>query len=311
MWSLGWDWRRSLPHLLAPDDVVPTMRRGAGHPAWEQLRAASYPDRLVLSALACEHELKEGLLRAGITPGMRILDAACGPGVISRFLLDLGVAEVIGCDAAPEMLTMAEALPRIVGRGQHLSFERVDLTDRLPFGDAAFDAVLYGDVWLPDAFAELRRVLRPGGAIITKATHDIASTYAWDPGFDLRVRTAQVDAYDRTTLAGADPDHAAIPEPTSDAEARTSIGRLLELGPWGEFEVASEIVERRSPLPEVFAEHLRQSFGIFSGPRIRDLLAPDDWDRLLAVYDPSSPSYLFSRDDLHVIQVLTFCRLVP
>jgi len=29
------------------------------------------------------------------------------------------------------------------------------------------------------------------------------------------------------------------------------------------------------------------------------------------VYDPSSPSYLFSRDDLHVIQVLTFCRLVP
>ncbi|MBA2556081.1 MAG: class I SAM-dependent methyltransferase [Chloroflexi bacterium] len=203
MWNLGWDWRRSLPHLLAPGDVVPTMRRGAGHPAWEQLRAASYPDRLVLSALACEHELKGGLLRAGITPGMRILDAACGPGVISRFLLDLGVAEVIGCDAAPEMLTMAEALPRIVGRGQHLSFERVDLTGRLPFGDAAFDAVLYGDVWLPDAFAELRRVLRPGGAIITKVTHAIASTYAWDLAFDLRVRTAQVDAYDRSTRAGA------------------------------------------------------------------------------------------------------------
>lgn len=311
-WSAGWDWRGGLSHLLLhPEEVVPAMRRGAFDPAWEQLRATSYPARLVLSALACEDELKEGLQRAGIRPGMRVLDAACGPGVISRFLLDLDVAEVVGCDAGPEMLEMAESLPRRIHPGQQLSFERVDLTGSLPFPDASFDAVFFGDVWLPASFEEVRRVLRPGGAIIAKATHAIASTYAWDDAFDLRVRTAQVDAYDRSTRAGRDPDHAAIPEPRTDAEARTHIGRLQDLGPWSELDVASVLVERHSPLPEVFEEHLRQSFGVFSGPLLRDLLAPDDWDRLLALYDPASPACLFARDDLHVIQVLTFARLVP
>lgn len=310
-WSAGWDWRPSLPHLLAPADVVPTMRRGARDPGSETLRAASYPDRLVLSALACEAELKEGLRWAGIAPGLRVLDAACGPGVISRFLLDLGAAEVVGCDVGSDMLAVAEALPRRLRPQQQLSFEPGDLTRPLPFADASFDVVFLGDVWLPDAFVELRRVLRPGGAIITKATHAMGVTYAWDLAFDLRVRTAQVDAYDRSTRAGRDPDHAAIPEPVTDAQARTAIGRLRDLGPWTELEVSSVLVERRSPLPEVFSEHLRQSFGIFSGPRLRDLLAPDDWERLLAVYDPASPAYLFARDDLHVMQVLTFARLVP
>ncbi len=311
-WSASWDWRAELSHLvLPPKEVMPTMRRGAHDPGWEQLRATSYPARLVLSALACESELKAGLQRAGIRPGMRVLDAACGPGVISRFLLDLDVAEVVGCDAGSEMLEMAESLPRLLDPGQQLSFERVDLTGSLPFPDACFDAVFLGDVWLPDAFAESRRVLRPRGAIITKATHAIASTYAWDLAFDLRVRTAQVDAYDRSTRAGRDPDHAATPEPQTDAEARTHSGRLQDLGPWSEFDVASVLVERRSPLPDVFVEHLRQSFGIFSGPLLRDLLVPDDWERLLSAYDPTSPAYLFSRDDLHVIQVLTFARLVP
>ncbi len=137
------------------------MRRGARDPAWEQLRATSYPARLVLSALACEHELKSGLQHAGIRPGMRVLDAACGPGVISRFLLDLDAAEVVGCDAGTEMLEMAESLPRRIQAGQQLSFERVDLTGSLPFPDASFDAVFFGDVWLPASFEGVRRALRP------------------------------------------------------------------------------------------------------------------------------------------------------
>lgn len=309
-WTDELDWQAYTLTRLAPEDVPDALRRGHADPAWDQFRAASYPDRLVLSTLSAEAELKDGLRRAGIGPGSRVLDAGCGPGVISRFLLDIGADEVLAIDADPAMLERAEALPFRPEWEGRLRFAQADLRQELPVRQRSFDVVLMGDVWLTDAFARARAVLRPGGSIVVKATHPIASLYAWDHAFDMRIRLARLDAYDRSTRAGAQPDHEPVPEPASDATARTGLGCLRELGPWSELSAWSVLVERTAPLPAVDAEHLRQSLGIFSGPLIRDLAAADDWERLVSLYDPSSPAYLFDRDDLHIIELITFLRAV-
>lgn len=96
-------------------------------------------------------------------PGMRVVDMACGPGVLSRRLAPLVApnGEVVGVDLAPGMIERARmaALP-------NTRFEIMDIED-LQFGDATFDAAVCGHglqfvPHLDRALAETRRVLRPG-----------------------------------------------------------------------------------------------------------------------------------------------------
>lgn len=104
------------------------------------------------------------LALAGDVAYRRILDAGCGSGPLSAALRDRG-AVVTGIDASAGMLALARR--RL---GDDLALHVVDLSDRLPFDDGAFDDVVaslvlhYLEDWGP-TLAELRRVLRPGGRI--------------------------------------------------------------------------------------------------------------------------------------------------
>lgn len=120
----------------------------------------------------------EAVLRL-IPEGARsLLDAACGTGIVTRRLAAARPAlRVVGADLTYGMARMAAA--RLPGR--------VVLADsrRLPFPDAAFDAVT--SIWLlhlldddvAPVIAECARVLRPGGVYITTvdkaASHDVGS----------------------------------------------------------------------------------------------------------------------------------------
>lgn len=104
----------------------------------------------------------------------RILDAGCGNGRYTRFLLR---------EADPDALVMAfdysqQMLHRARRRlaGDRVTFVAADLT-RLPYADAVFDAAVCGWVLehLPDpqpGLRELARVLRPGGKLLLLATED-------------------------------------------------------------------------------------------------------------------------------------------
>jgi SAM-dependent methyltransferase len=96
-----------------------------------------------------------------------LLDAGCGTGRLISYLRGLsGRARVTGADLAPAMLEHA--------RAAHPDVEFVEAAlATLPFPDARFDGVLawYSIIHTaPDdlraVFAELRRVLRPGGAVL-------------------------------------------------------------------------------------------------------------------------------------------------
>jgi SAM-dependent methyltransferase len=134
------------------------------------------------SAVARDDEILSHLLRiAAPAAGERWLDAACGPGLVSRALAAL-VAAVHGVDATPAMIEVARreaaALPNV-------TFALGDAT-ALELPDAGYDGALarfaIHHVPVPGRLvAELARVIRPGGAVVV-ADHladDDAGSALW------------------------------------------------------------------------------------------------------------------------------------
>jgi ubiquinone/menaquinone biosynthesis C-methylase UbiE len=135
------------------------------------------------------YERPEMLALAGDVAGRRILDAGCGSGPLSVALRD-GGADVTGVDASAGMLALARR--RL---GDDVALHMVDLRDRLPFADGAFDDVVaslvlhYLEDWGP-TLAELRRVLTPGGRLIASVDHPFVAYTIQDPRPDYFATTS-------------------------------------------------------------------------------------------------------------------------
>lgn len=103
----------------------------------------------------------------GPASGKRVLDVGCGDGVLGVRLARDG-ADVTGLDSDPLMLEVARR--RLVDAKVIAVF--VDgKAEALPFPDASFDVVVAVTVlcFVPEplkAFAEMARVLRPGGRLV-------------------------------------------------------------------------------------------------------------------------------------------------
>ena len=102
---------------------------------------------------------------ARIQEGQRVLDVACGTGVLARAAADrVGrTGSVVGLDLNPAMLEVA------ANTRSDIEWRQGDAMN-LPFGENEFDAVLCQSAlfFFPDvevAVAEMARVARPGGAV--------------------------------------------------------------------------------------------------------------------------------------------------
>ena len=110
------------------------------------------------------------LAALGLVDGLRVLDAACGPGVYAERLLEAG-AEVDGFDASEARVTAARQ--RLDGRVRLVT---ASLDDTLPYENGAFDRIVCA---LAIHYAEDRartldefaRVLRPGGRAVLSTQH--------------------------------------------------------------------------------------------------------------------------------------------
>lgn len=102
---------------------------------------------------------------AGVSEGSRVLDIACGTGVLARSALARAGANgwVVGVDPAPGMLVAANELEPAI------DWILCGAED-LEFDDAAFDCVIsqFGMMFFDDrnkSAEEMFRVLRPGGTL--------------------------------------------------------------------------------------------------------------------------------------------------
>jgi demethylmenaquinone methyltransferase/2-methoxy-6-polyprenyl-1,4-benzoquinol methylase len=107
---------------------------------------------------------------ASVRAGERALDLACGTGDIAFAVAARG-ARTIGLDITLRMLQLADAKQLAAGGARRVTFLGGDMTS-LPFESAAFDLVTtgYGLRNVPDlagAIAEIARVLKPGGRLLS------------------------------------------------------------------------------------------------------------------------------------------------
>lgn len=106
---------------------------------------------------------------AGVQPGDRVLDVACGTGVVARTASRHmgGNGTIIGVDLNSDMLATARDAAR--GVTPTVEFREADVT-RLPFDDDTFDVTLCQEAlqFFPDRVAALREMARvtvPGGRV--------------------------------------------------------------------------------------------------------------------------------------------------
>jgi SAM-dependent methyltransferase len=105
---------------------------------------------------------------AGVQPGQRVLDVACGTGAVTRLLAErVGRSgRVVGLDVNAGMLAAA----RTAVANSLIEWLEGNAMD-MPLPNAAFDAVVcqQGLQFFPDkpaALKEMRRVLVPGGQLV-------------------------------------------------------------------------------------------------------------------------------------------------
>ncbi len=156
--------------------------------------AAGYQDVLV-PALMLEWAPRVAEA-AGIHPGDRVLDVACGTGVLTREAASRAgsTGAVTGLDLSPEMLAVAAHLSPGL-RWQQGSAEA------LPFPGQSFDAVVsqFGLRFCADRVAGLRemmRVLVPGGRLAVAVWASLADTPAYEAEVALVERLAGRQAGD-------------------------------------------------------------------------------------------------------------------
>jgi ubiquinone/menaquinone biosynthesis C-methylase UbiE len=110
--------------------------------------------------------LAAAVLHVGRAPE-RVLDVGCGTGEGALFLArEFPQARVRGVDISEEMVRAAVAKVGLDPEGR-IAFKVGDAA-ALPFPDDSFDLV--AQLNMPPFFAELARVLRPGGHVIVAAS---------------------------------------------------------------------------------------------------------------------------------------------
>jgi ubiquinone/menaquinone biosynthesis C-methylase UbiE len=147
--------------------VEPKLQRRIQRYGWD--RASEFYEGYWQEQLAPAQETLLEMVR--LEPGERVLDIACGTGLVA-----FRAAEAVGREGSVLATDISDSMVGIVARTAaardlpHVTARRMD-AEELHVDDASFDAVLcaLGLMYVPDpvvAMEEMHRVLRPGGRAV-------------------------------------------------------------------------------------------------------------------------------------------------
>ena len=180
-----------------PPEVKATRGRDLDHVAW------LYDPLIERCSFGRERHFREKTLaHLALRPGEQVLDVGCGTGsltlAIARQLA--GSGSVWGIDAAPRMIAIARRKAAAAGLAAQFA---PGIAEELDFADAAFDVVVNSmfthhiDTGLKHrAFAEMYRVLRPGGRLVTADIDRPTNAAGWLMGWGARVLLIQRELVD-------------------------------------------------------------------------------------------------------------------
>ena len=192
--------------------------------------------------------LAQELVKAAkLRPGERVLDVACGTGVVARLAADAvgkGGA-VAGLDVNPGMLAVARS---IADSETGIEWHEAS-AESMPFPDASFDVVLcqMGLQFVPDkqaALTEMRRVLAPGGRLVFNV-----------PGPAPKILTIMAEGIARTV--GAEP--AKFVDVVFSLYDTTEVENLMGAAGFNEVTARANTMSLRLPSPEDFLWQYMQS----------------------------------------------------
>lgn len=129
-----------------------------------------------LLSLGQEPGWRRALVRAVTAPaGSLVADVASGTGLVARAVATTHGIRVVQLDASESMIRAGLPVTRRAGLERRLA-AAVGRAERLPFGDATFDALTFTYLlrYVDDAaatMAELARVVRPGGEVVGLEFH--------------------------------------------------------------------------------------------------------------------------------------------
>ena len=143
---------------------------------------------------------------AGLTPASRVLDLACGPGIVTAALAPYAGA-VTALDLTPAMV--ARARQRSLDDGLDNVHCALGLAEGLPFADDSFDVIvnrsaLHHFPHPEAALAEMARVLRPAGRLVISdvVSSDAAEESALHNALEVLRDPSHVRMLPRSELTG-------------------------------------------------------------------------------------------------------------
>ena len=136
---------------------------------WDERTGAGSAEHLAALATATSHV---------DPPPERVLDVGCGTGETTLFIArEFPTARVRGIDISPQMIRLAQGKVGLDPEGR-IAFKVADASE-LPWPDESFDLV--AQLNMPPFFAEIARVLRPGGYAIVASSRGSETPFYTPP----------------------------------------------------------------------------------------------------------------------------------
>ena len=157
-----------MPDKVEPYDIA---YENYASELYRQIRLDTYGNDLGLTSWVGPYESNHIPTQLKLNQDSNVLELGCGSGGYAIYLAERIACRVTGLDINAQAIRNANRLARVKDMLPLVRFVRADISQRLPYDAAVFDAVFANDVFchIPSRFAllaEVFRVMKPGGRLL-------------------------------------------------------------------------------------------------------------------------------------------------